>query len=501
MPKRLKLAALSVALLFSSACNLLSSPATPVAEDKPTAAAPLPTYTEVALLPSATASQAPTALPPTQRPSPLPPTATPAPARLNATGPFVLFGGSGGVWIANPDGSFVTRLSEQENLLDLHRAISPQGDRLALLVRKETGLDLVLMALPGGEVETTLPVLRYPEGKPLDPTSSLGLAELAIAREDSVAWQPGSGRLLAFMGASQGPTADLYLYDTQTQNTTQLTDGPSHGIQPSWSPDGQYILHYGVSWTPPFGGAIAAPNRLDGVWAVRISDEEVITLPRPKGVSPNFLGWLDDSHYLTYDSDDTCYAQKLQRVEVPSGKTAPVADFSFYYYIARTPQNGAILFSSAPGCASSLGEGTFFLLPGQGTAARLLDKRAWEIRWMPESQVFFAYPEALLSADGNTRYEPPVYDSSFEPAVSPQGYQAWEVIQNQQGRVMIRASGDAWLTILEGSTARELIWDPAEGKTLFVALEDGSLYAATYPEFAPQLVGKLKGITQAAWLP
>ena len=72
---------------------------------------------------------------------------------------------------------------------------------------------------------------------PLPPTPS------AITR---VAWQPGDGRLLAFIGASNGPTADLYLYDTQTREITQLTDGPSQAVLPVWSPDGQYILHLGA---------------------------------------------------------------------------------------------------------------------------------------------------------------------------------------------------------------------------------------------------------------
>src|SRR4030042_1675504 len=83
--------------------------------------------------------------------------------------------------------------------------------------------------------------------------------------------------------AMSGPTADLYLYNTQTKEITQLTDGPSQAVLPVWSPDGQYVLHYGVRWVPPFGGAIGPANQLDGTWAVRLSDGQVITLPTPAG--------------------------------------------------------------------------------------------------------------------------------------------------------------------------------------------------------------------------
>ena len=149
----------------------------------------------------------------------------------------------------------------------------------------------------------------------------------------------------------------------------------------------------------------------------------------------------------------------------------------------------------------SQSEGVFLLSVGENTPIQLLEKRAWEIYWSPESKVFDAYPEALLSSNGQTRYDPPVYESSYEPAVSKEGYQAWEVIQNQNGRVVVRVPGGEWQSILNGSVD-ELIWDPVDGKTLLVALDDGSLYAASYPEFAPRLIGSLGvGVNQVIWSP
>ena len=143
----------------------------------------------------------------------------------------------------------------------------------------------------------------------------------------------------------------------------------------------------------------------------------------------------------------------------------------------------------------------FLLFPGQTTPSRLSVKRAYEIYWMPESKVFLAYPEALFSSDGNTRYDPPVYDSSFNPAVSKEGYQAWEVIENQRGRVVVKIPGGEWQTVLEG-LVQQLIWDPIQGRTLVIALQDGSLFAASYPNFTPRLMGNLGGIVdQAIWLP
>ncbi len=484
MHNYLKVVVLPLTLLFSLSCSLFSLPGTPVAESTSTGAVALPSPM------------------PSPSPAPLTLTNTPAPTSLNATGPFIIFKGQSGIWIANPDGSFPTRVSEYEIQGDLRRAISPTGDRMALVIKNDQGLDLVVVKIPGGEMETIAHLISITRDEELgDPTSPKAFATYAIRDYDSVAWQPGDGRLLAFIGAINGSTADLYLYDTQTRDITQLTEGPSQAILPNWSPDGQFILHDGVSWVPPFGGAIGGANRLDGVWAVQVSDGKVITLPKPKGALPNFVGWQDDSHYLAYDSDDECYSQNLHSVDVVSGETTPVMDFSFYYEIAQSPENGALLFSSAEGCSSSLGEGVFLLFPGQTTPSRLLDKRAYEIYWMPESKVFLAYPEALFSSEGNTRYDPPVYDSSFNPAASKEGYQAWEVIENQRGRVVVKVPGSEWQTVLNGSVT-QLIWDPIEGRTLLIALRDGSLYAASYPDFTPRLMGNLGGIVdQAIWLP
>ena len=434
--------------------------------------------------------------------SPPAPSATPMLEGLNPSGPYVLFGGSAGIWLTNPDGSFPTQLSYADaSTVDLHELVSPSGDRLTLVEADEMGLDRYIVSIPNGERIKIAHLLDRTQQDLLDATSPKALASYAITDYSNVAWQPGDGRLLAFTGAVNGPTSDVYSYDTQTGELSQLTDGPSQAIAPSWSPDGSHILHYGVSWVPPFGGAIVGYNRLDGAWAIRAADGALINQPIPKGYHGNFVGWQDDSHYLIFDSDDTCYSVNLRTVDVTSGMSEPFADFSFYYEIAQSPENMALLFSGADGCADSPGEGIFLLPDGATVPIQLADKRAYEVNWLPESGVFQAYPEALFSSDGGIRYDPPVYDKSYQPAISKMGYQAWEVIENTQGRVEVKIPGGEWQTILEGSVD-ELIWDPIAGDTLIIALDDGSLYSAAAPEFDPLLMGNLGGRThQAIWIP
>lgn len=70
---------------------------------------------------------------------------------------------------------------------------------------------------------------------------------------------------------------------------------------------------------------------------------------------------------------------------------------------------------------------------------------------------------------------------------------------------MTMIPGSEWQTImpnLNGFFVDELIWDPITGETLLIALDNGSLYAASYPDFTPRLIGNLGGGTsQAIWTP
>jgi Tol biopolymer transport system component len=75
-------------------------------------------------------------------------------------------------------------------------------------------------------------------------------------------WSPG-GSLLAFVGALNGASFDVYTYDFLGGAITRLSDQPSNAYSLNWSPDGRYLVYEGFNFS-----GMSGPN-IAGIWAVK----------------------------------------------------------------------------------------------------------------------------------------------------------------------------------------------------------------------------------------
>ena len=133
-------------------------------------------------------------------------------------------------------------------------------------------------------------------------------------------WSP-DGRYLAFVGAIEGPSSDLYLYDTLNNRVIRKTDGPNQAIMPYWSPDGAGILHQSVIYYPGVEQEALWWMPLYAYRAVKIQDAEWkdggIVFP---------ISWFEDNKLLYIFFDRASGTGPLIKYDTASGQSRTVVD-------------------------------------------------------------------------------------------------------------------------------------------------------------------------------
>ena len=125
-------------------------------------------------------------------------------------------GNDDSLYVIKPDGTCFTKLYTSETFLG-NADWSPHGDVIAL----SDGLDVVLLDL---ETYETQKLTNYNRRYMLS----------------SIAWSPDGEHLTFHLDVSGDP--EVYMYDINTFEMTQLTESPSWDQSPDWSTDGQYVV-------------------------------------------------------------------------------------------------------------------------------------------------------------------------------------------------------------------------------------------------------------------
>lgn len=104
-------------------------------------------------------------------------------------------------------------------------AFSPNGDQIALFVKKERGRHLLLINALSGRIE-------------------LSKALIPVEQELSPAYSP-DGKRIAFAGFN-GPQPDIFIYDTVSGNIQNVTSDRFFDGAPVFSPDGKWLVYSSV---------------------------------------------------------------------------------------------------------------------------------------------------------------------------------------------------------------------------------------------------------------
>ncbi len=107
-------------------------------------------------------------------------------------------------------------------------AVSPDGNTIAVFVKRERGRELLLLNALGGEIRELVPMPN-------------------LDQQLNPAFSP-DGRTVVFR-AIQGGRSDIYSYNLDTKAFANLTSDDSYDFAPAYSPDGQWLYYSSVQGT------------------------------------------------------------------------------------------------------------------------------------------------------------------------------------------------------------------------------------------------------------
>ncbi len=269
------------------------------------------------------------------------------PANLNETGPWLLVETNQGLWASNADGSGMGQLTDTDYWnRNLNAAVQPGGNKVVFLSPTNFDLNhmsLNLLSLPEGTVtritDLTSPATEsYVNATPGDFEMS---ALEAVRDEHNYAWSP-DGTRLAFVGLMDGPSAEIYIYNTLTEQVKRVSTDDAQNYWPSWSPDGETLLYLGTDF---FG--VGAGFDTTGVWSARGDGSNVTWLYVPEGGSEEIAGWLDNTTVLLYKNCH-CENMKLRLFDTVTTETTSLSE-TWVLGAVTDSNRGAAMFSVSDG--------------------------------------------------------------------------------------------------------------------------------------------------------
>ena len=247
------------------------------------------------------------------------------PSNLAVGGPWLLIETDQGLWAANADGSGLTQLTDVDYWdLQLQKAVQPGGNQVVFLSPATYDfhkMTLNLISLPDGNItkitDLTSPETEaYAEMAPGDASEAMR----AVRDQHNYAWSP-DGTRLAFVGLMDGPTAEIYLYDTLSGEIQRVSTDDAQNYWPSWSPDGNSLLYFGTS---AFG--TGAGFDTSGFWSARGDGTNATMLYMPKSGSEKLVGWLDPRTAVLNTWTAISGNEKLRLFDITSANTIMLSE-------------------------------------------------------------------------------------------------------------------------------------------------------------------------------
>jgi WD40 repeat protein len=441
--------------------------------------------------------------------TPFPTPSTP----LYEQGPWLL-GSAGNQLVAmNPDGTGLTAL----NILS--RVWSTTGwvaAREYTDLFSPVDLSIRIVRLPSEEPVRTIRLLseelttRIEESEDWDPYLAPDVYQAVLTDRLTMRWSP-DGRYLAFIAAMDGPSADLYVYDIQTDQVSRLTDGPDQAVLMEWSPDGRWIVHMEATDFFTGIGGFASHISPKAIWAASVDGSEVKKLYDVEGGEELITGWRAPSVFVVLRSYGSSPPSDLRSVDINSGRV-----FNLYepeaYPIAVDGRTGAVAYVAIPMGEGPEEQGLYLLRAGEDSPVKI-DVGEWvipqQVMWSPDTGLFYAQlgrEIVVFNSSGEIRM---TIEEETLPTPSPDGQ--WLAFARrddtgEQSGLRLYTSDGEFLRDLSHERVSGLIWSPDSIRIFFserLPVGDGyavRLMYATVAEGDPRVVHPNPGASFFAWV-
>ena len=428
-----------------------------------------------------------TALIPTITPIPPTSTATFTPnVPLSAKGPWLVFTADlpddaiifNTLWAINSDGTGLTQLTTDYVWLF---AINSQPDangeiEIAYITSPTampTNLDLHTISLPSRNIRSitplTSPATTLTDQDPNTPDSGyweLHDIAVSITYDESLAWSP-DGKWLAFVGAIDGNTADVYCYELSTGIVRHLTTGAANAFQLLWTPDSHYIVH--TSQYGAFGLSGGLYRKVHNVWAAAPDGSSVIELDSGPA---DFLGWADPDTLVLYSGEDYGYSDALRTINLRTGSIIDLEPKCFTSLAYSPEGNTFLIFVSSyeiTACKmeSNWKEGLYVISGTHVVEVKspLTPSAILPLKWSPEAGMFLGHTEWAafkgITLSGEVVSSSPYPIPSQDTAVSNDG-SLWAWVDYAGWYIASAPNFEAHRVIQNGvlETWSELKWTP-----------------------------------------
>lgn len=396
---------------------------------------------------------------------------------------------------------------------DLEKAVSPNGRWLAYFTgRIQEPYDFTLNTLDISDGESNiianLIAPGYPENlRPIAETLELShyqaecsnvecLIRLNSAVFDhgisSIAWSP-DGQFLAFAAQIDGPSSDIYLYDTESRTIRRLTDEFEHIWSIKWSPTGVYILYDAALPGPvdPYDYWYVADTRINTPQSSRMN----------AGPSPfvTRFGWITDTSYLY--AIDTVYYEPMgpgpiftsvQYINLENNEKKEIWPYGSES-IVLDQENSRVILTTMGENDSQLSAGTY-MVSLEGSFVQLSDTTHRLIVGQDSFKTYFGQDEndQIYSISPNGEVKLFGQGGGVEPIISPN--KKWILLWESRNKLNLYSDDlqlvNSWNFELDLFTFYQVKWHPeslgilisSDAKHDYISIPDGKPVPIDIPE-------------------